>query len=250
MTAPSEMVIGAANDRTTKGCGRERLVMRGRPGRGARGCRRAFVTASLSLVIARHDGGRVREACWFVEPWRAGDATHSRVAGAGQGPVAGAAIQSSAGRPPVRVRWWLARPAAMSAASACSTRSAGRLRWQRSRIWLRVSPSGERASAAWICSASGSPVACPSAQAAERCGVVPERERGVEMLGLDRLLAVEQCVEKREPDDVRLGAGGELAVETGCGLGQLRVGLPPQLARVRRELTLPAVWACLSTLAR
>ena len=55
------------------------------------------------------------------------------------------------------------------------------------------------------------------------------------MLGLDRLLAVEQCVEKREPDDVRLGAGGQLAVETVCGLGQLRVGMPPQLARVRGE---------------
>ena len=28
--------------------------------------RRAFVTASLSLLIARHDGGRGREACWWA----------------------------------------------------------------------------------------------------------------------------------------------------------------------------------------
>ena len=44
----------------------------------------------------------------------------------------------------------------------------GEVAVQRSRSWVRVSPSGARVSAAWICSASGSPVACPSAQAAER----------------------------------------------------------------------------------
>ena len=86
-----------------------------------------------------------------------------------------------------------------------------------------------------MCSASGSPVACPSAQAAERLGVVPERERGVEMLGLDGLLSVEQRVEEREPDHVRFGAGGELAEETVGGLGELRVDVPPQLARVGGE---------------
>ena len=44
----------------------------------------------------------------------------------------------------------------------------GEVAVQWSRSWVRVSPSGERASAAWICSASGSPVAWPSAQGAER----------------------------------------------------------------------------------
>ena len=64
-------------------------------------------------------------------------------------------------------------------------------------------------------------------------GVVPERERGVEMLGFDLGLSVEQCVEEREPDDVCFGAGGELSEETVGGLGELRVGVPPQLARGR-----------------
>ena len=57
MTTPSWMVIGEANDRTTKGseavtAGNEG----GRVGERAVG-RRAFVTASLSLLIARHEGG-------------------------------------------------------------------------------------------------------------------------------------------------------------------------------------------------
>ena len=82
------------------------------------------------------------------------------------------------------------------------------------------------------------------------CGVVPERERGVEMLGLDGLLSVEQRVEEREPDDVRFGAGGELAGQPVGGLGELRVGVPPQLARVGVSVTWPAVCACVSTLAR
>ena len=81
-------------------------------------------------------------------------------------------------------------------------------------------------------------------------GVVPERERGVEMLGLDRLLSVEQRVEQREPDDVRFGAGGELSGEPVGGLGELRVGVPPELAGVGGERDLPAVWACLSTVVR
>jgi hypothetical protein len=70
-------------------------------------------------------------------------------------------------------------------------------------------------------------------------GVVPERERGVEMLGLDGLLSVEQGVEEREPDEVCFGAGGEVAEKAVGGLGGLRVGVPPQLAGVRVERELP-----------
>jgi hypothetical protein len=82
-------------------------------------------------------------------------------------------------------------------------------------------------------------------------GVVPERERRVEMFGLDGLLSIEQRVEEREADDVRFGAGGELAVQTVGGLGELRVGVPPQLSRVGVECdTFPAAWACVSTLVR
>ena len=81
-------------------------------------------------------------------------------------------------------------------------------------------------------------------------GVVPERERGVEVLGLDRLLSVEQRVEEREPDRVCFGAGGELAGEPVGGLGELRVGVPPQLASVCVRASRPAVRACARTLVR
>jgi hypothetical protein len=57
MTTPSWMVIGEANDRTTKGsAGVTAGNEGGRVGGRAVVCR-AFVTASLSLLIARHDGG-------------------------------------------------------------------------------------------------------------------------------------------------------------------------------------------------
>ena len=55
------------------------------------------------------------------------------------------------------------------------------------------------------------------------------------MLGLDGVLSVEQRVDEREADRVRFGAGGELAGEPVGGLGELRVGVPPQLARVGGE---------------
>ena len=66
--------------------------------------------------------------------------------------------------------------------------------------------------------------------------VVPERERRVEVLGADRGDAVEQRVDQRQSDRVCLGAGGELAGEPVGGLGELRVGVPPQLARGVGEL--------------
>jgi|SRR5450631_2060415 hypothetical protein len=88
MTPPSRMVIGEANDRTTEGV---RAVSgtaatKGGPGPGGRGGASRVVTASLSLLIARH-GRRpgVREACRVVEAGRASDSTHSRVAVAGSG---------------------------------------------------------------------------------------------------------------------------------------------------------------------
>ena len=59
------------------------------------------------------------------------------------------------------------------------------------------------------------------------------------MLRLDAALAVEQRVEEREPDRVRLGAGSEIAGDPIGGLGELRVGMPPQLARGGVELELP-----------
>jgi hypothetical protein len=81
---------------------------------------------------------------------------------------------------------------------------------------------------------------CPGGGTA---AVVPERDCGVEVFGFDGLLSVEQGVEEREPDDVRFGAGGELAEEPVRGMGELRVDVPPQLASVsvQRE---PAGGSC------
>ena len=104
---------------------------------------------------------------------------------------------------------------------------------------MRVSPSGERVERG--VDVFGERVAgCLSERpGGGAAGVVPERERGVGVLGLDRLLSVEQRVEEREADDVRFGAGGELSEETVGGLGELRVELPPQLAGVGGERDFP-----------
>ena len=74
-------------------------------GHGGVVARRAFVTASLSLVIARHELGRSPRGVLVGERGcGASDATHSRVAVAGQA-LGAAAVQSSAERPLVRTRW-------------------------------------------------------------------------------------------------------------------------------------------------
>ena len=64
-------------------------------------------------------------------------------------------------------------------------------------------------------------------------GVVVQRERGGEVRGADLRLAVGEGVEKREPDDVRFGAGGYLADDPVGRLGgELVVGVMPELAGV------------------
>jgi hypothetical protein len=63
-------------------------------------------------------------------------------------------------------------------------------------------------------------------------GVVPQRERGLEVLGVDLAGAVGERVEDGEADRVRFGAGVERAGDSG-GLGgrELRLGVVPELAR-------------------
>ena len=63
-------------------------------------------------------------------------------------------------------------------------------------------------------------------------GVVVERERGVDVLRADLSFAVGEGVEKRGPDGMRLGAGGDLAEHAGDGAGELAVGVVPQLAGI------------------
>ena len=66
------------------------------------------------------------------------------------------------------------------------------------------------------------------------------------MRGVDLVFAVGECVEEREPDDVRFGAGGDLADDPVVRLGrESPVGVMPQLARVGVKLDL-AGCACLS----
>jgi len=105
--------------------------------------RRAFVTASLSLLIARHEGsvGGSRGVVVGGERGRASDATHSRVAVAGQA-LGAAAVQSSAGRPAVRMRLLVILPSLASMLRAWSSWVVVGLRCSRSRSWVRVSPPG------------------------------------------------------------------------------------------------------------
>ena len=78
-------------------------------------------------------------------------------------------------------------------------------------------------------------------------GVVPERERGLEVLGVDLAFAVGERVEEREADRVRFGAGESApAIPAGLGYRELDVGVVPQLARVLLEASRPAVRACRS----
>ena len=72
---------------------------------------------------------------------------------------------------------------AVSTATACehgeprSSWAPERLRWNRSRSCVRVSPAGEFTSAVWICSARGSPACVSECPCGAGGGVVPERER-------------------------------------------------------------------------
>ena len=74
-------------------------------------------------------------------------------------------------------------------------------------------------------------------------GVVLERERGLEVVGLDRGGAVQQRVDEREADGVRFGAGGELAGDPGLWLGEPAVGVMPERAGVVGEAELAGVAA-------
>ena len=70
-------------------------------------------------------------------------------------------------------------------------------------------------------------------------GVVLESERGGQVGGSDLLFAVGEGVDQREPDGVRLGAGGDLAEHARERLGELPVGVMPALAGVTVEADLP-----------
>jgi len=64
-------------------------------------------------------------------------------------------------------------------------------------------------------------------------GVVLERERGLQVRGADLAFAVGEGVDEREPDDVRLGAGGDLRDDLVLRFGrELAVGVMPQFTRV------------------
>ena len=138
------------------------------------------------------------------------------------------------------------RPAAFRAWRAVSIWPAGWLWFRAWLIWLRVSPAG--------CCAHDS-VDLLSERIAGRAGqrprrgpggVVLQRERSGQVRGGDLALAVGEGVDEREPDHVRLSAGGDLADDSVAGLrSELAIGVMPQLTRVRVEPDL-AGCACLS----
>ena len=66
-------------------------------------------------------------------------------------------------------------------------------------------------------------------------GVVVEGERGGQVLRADLSLAVGEGVDEREADRVRFGAGGDLADDPGRGVGELSVGVVPELTGVAVE---------------
>ena len=67
-------------------------------------------------------------------------------------------------------------------------------------------------------------------------GVVPQRERGLQVFGVDLALAVGERVDEREADHVRFGARQQRAGDPGVlGGRELRVGVVPELAGVRGE---------------
>ena len=60
--------------------------------------------------------------------------------------------------------------------------------------------------------------------------VVPERERGVQVRGLDLPVVVEQRVDQGEADGVRFSAGADRAGDPGLRFGELLVGVCPGVA--------------------
>ena len=140
-------------------------------------------------------------------------------------PGQGFAVQSSAGRPPVRTRWRSTLSAAARLARAWSSRSGRDVAVQ------EVAELGAGESVAGVAQrgvdvlgerVAGVRLERPGGGAG---GVVLERERGVEVFGRDRGGAVEERVDEREADDVRFGAGGELSGEAGLRFGELLVGV-------------------------
>lgn len=66
-------------------------------------------------------------------------------------------------------------------------------------------------------------------------GVVVQGERGVQVRRADLSLTVGERVGECEADDVCFGAGGNLAQDAGLGLGELVVGLVPELSSLGVE---------------
>ena len=205
----------------------------GDDGAGAGGgvvVRRAFVTASLSLLIARHEGwsGSARRAGGRARVGERCDplARSGRRSGAGccGGPELGGASEGKdalAGDVAVvgergegLVELGCGGVAVQQVAQLGAGQPVGECVGQRG-----VDLVSERV--------AGGPLKRPAGGALR---VVPERERGVQVDGLDLAGVVEQRVEERKADGVRFGARCDRAGDPGLGLGELLVGVCPGVA--------------------
>ena len=72
--------------------------------------------------------------------------------------------------------------------------------------------------------------------------VAPDRQGGLQVFEADLFGAVEQCVDQRQPDDVRLGACGRGADQAGLTGGQLGVELGIQIVVWPIETPEEAPW--------
>ena len=208
------------NDRRVVGV-EERLGSEGRPGRGARGGASRVETASLLLLIAGHEAvrggarGGVVVPAWLGERcdplarswWRSGAGCPGGGPALGWAAAGDGALLLGAAGGSEGSEGLLDALGGEVALAEVADLGAGETVWRADE--RSVDLLGEQV--------AGGMVDRPGRGAV---GVVPERERGGQVLGADRVGGVEQRVEEREPDDVCFGAGGELTGEPVSGLGK------------------------------
>jgi hypothetical protein len=188
--------------------------------------RRAFVTASLSLLIARNGVVEAREACWWASA--GGRAMRPTRAWRVVVQARAAAVQSSAGRPAVRTRLLVILPSLASAVCAVVELGGGGVAVQQIAELGAGQSVGEGVAQGGV-DLVGERVGAGAFQRPDggALRVVPERERGGQVRRLDLPVVVKQRVDQGEADGVRFSAGADRAGDPGLRFGELLVGVCP-----------------------